>query len=150
MAMRSRIEGDQGNYVEGIQLTQACLDRDPENVRLLHNMGYFHFRLKEYEAVIPVVEKARKLDPDDPAAYSLLGMAFYYLGRKEEGLKYLNRSTGLWKANPVAYLFMGMIAVAEGNISEAKGYLNLALQYQSVVYCEREIQDLTALLTPVS
>jgi Flp pilus assembly protein TadD len=73
------------------ELRQA-LDRDPENPRLLTELGNLYYDREEWDQAIAMYEKARRKAPKDPNLLSDLGAAHRNRGEFELAVAYFQKA----------------------------------------------------------
>ncbi len=80
----------QGRIVEGIDLYEKALQKDPENLNALNGYGYL-LACAEYDLdkALACCQKAVGGAPGNPAYADSLGWAFFKLGRYEDASRHL-------------------------------------------------------------
>ena len=58
----------------------------------VHNRGIRYYERKRYKKAIECFEKEIELDPEGNMGYEYKGLTLMELGRKEEGIKYLEKA----------------------------------------------------------
>ncbi len=85
------------SYQQTMQKTKAItayeivLDKQPDNVMALNNLGWIYFE-KNDDRSLPTLKKAAELAPNNAAVLDSYGWVLANNGKKEEGLKYLEKA----------------------------------------------------------
>jgi tetratricopeptide (TPR) repeat protein len=82
---------------------KSILDREPNNAQALNALGYtLADRSNRLQEALGFIERAYKLQPDDPAILDSVGWVNYRLGNYEKALKYLRRAFDMIKDPEIA------------------------------------------------
>ncbi|MGZ2410653.1 Vi polysaccharide export protein VexE [Sphingomonas sp. F9_3S_D5_B_2] len=75
---------DPDRYDKAISQFRIALEQTPDDVRMNTSMGEALLRIRSYEAAIPYLEKASRLQPNVPQARALYARALKQAGRYDE------------------------------------------------------------------
>jgi tetratricopeptide (TPR) repeat protein len=70
---------------------QIAFDADPDAPQSFHNLAVAHYRLKQYDRAVEVLERGIALFPEEPSLRGLLGMVYRDMGdeaRSREALRW--------------------------------------------------------------
>ena len=98
------------------------LDADPDNAKLLSNLGMMLQLAGKPEQALPPLLKALKLRPDMVAANLFAGLSLLSLGRAQDALPYLTRARDGDAKGALPLLGLAKAYVALGRIREANEY----------------------------
>jgi tetratricopeptide (TPR) repeat protein len=70
---------------------EAVLEKLPNNVMALNNLGWIYFE-KNDDRALPLLKKAVELAPNNAAVLDSYGWVLAKTGNKTEGLKYLEKA----------------------------------------------------------
>jgi TolB-like protein/Tfp pilus assembly protein PilF len=122
------------------ELKEICLD-SPEELDGLILLVRTNTLLKRDEDSVPLLEKALKADPFNPALHYELGWTYLRLERWDDARVALERSLEIEPAQPNALTFLGGIALKQG---DAVGYVRQMLKAIAVDPKDHELPGLTA------
>jgi Flp pilus assembly protein TadD len=115
------------------------LRQDDNNIYLLSNLGAAQFELGKLADCEKNVAKALKIDADDPAALTLLGILRFRQERWDDALTALSRSAQLAPNNADAQNYLGITLSQKGQRTAAANRTN----------ARGEAQDWETYQTPV-
>ncbi len=78
-------------------------------VNILFNLGFLHFRAKQYAGALPFFEASFLLQPDNEEINHMLGITLSNVKRSQEGLKYLQTATKLDPSCSRAWYDLGLV-----------------------------------------
>ncbi|MBI3399077.1 MAG: tetratricopeptide repeat protein [Deltaproteobacteria bacterium] len=99
---------------------QRILKERPNDAKAFVEVGNIYFDQHKFVGAIEYYKKAIALDPQDVNSYNDIGLSYHYIGRSDEGLKYVEEGI---KKNPVyqrIWLTKGFILAINGHIPEAR------------------------------
>ncbi len=105
---------------------QKILKERPDDAKTFAEAGDIYFDQHRFIDAIEYYKKAIAIDPQDVDSYNDMGLSYHYIGKSDEGLKYVEDGI---KKNPVyqrAWLTKGFILAIKGNIPEARVSLEKA------------------------
>ncbi|GAB7531715.1 tetratricopeptide repeat protein [Pseudomonas sp. 3A(2025)] len=109
---------------------RAILAREPENAMALNALGYtLSDRTNRYAEALELIEKAHRLNPDDPAVLDSLGWVNYRLGNLDEAERLLRLALERFPDHEVA-AHLGEVLWAKGQQREARKVWGKALEEQ--------------------
>ena len=75
--------------MKGIGLLQKVLEKDPENINALVNLGYFAAKSGQFEKAIERFNRVIEINPEFTDAYLYLSDVYMQMGNREEAIKQL-------------------------------------------------------------
>lgn len=75
--------------MKGIGILRQVLEKDPNNINALINLGYFAAKSGQYDKAIERFKRVIEIDPKFTDAYLYLSDTYMQMGDKEEGIRYL-------------------------------------------------------------
>ena len=75
---------------DAIKLLDDVLEKDPNNIHVLNNLGMIHSGISSFKASKKFLEKALKIKPDFFQAANNLANLFLKLNKADEAIKLLN------------------------------------------------------------
>ncbi|MBI5047894.1 MAG: tetratricopeptide repeat protein [Deltaproteobacteria bacterium] len=108
-----------GQYDFTVQI-QKILKEKPNDAKAFAEVGDIYFDQQKFVEAIEYYKKAIALDKEDIDSYNDIGLSYHYIGKSDEGLKYVEEGI---KRNPVyqrVWLTKGFILAVTGNITDAK------------------------------
>ncbi|MBI5327563.1 MAG: tetratricopeptide repeat protein [Deltaproteobacteria bacterium] len=108
-----------GQYDFTVQI-QKILKEKPNDAKAFSEVGDIYFDQHKFIDAIEYYKKAIDMDKQDIDSYNDIGLAYHYIGKSDEGLKYVEEGI---KRNPVyqrVWLTKGFILAVTGNITDAK------------------------------
>lgn len=100
----------------------------PANVRYWAALGNLYVRQRDWGKAAQSFQKALELKPEDNEIRQELGIILWHLGRREEGLKYLDEVIQKNPSSAISYFYLGMIlAGTPGKETEAIAALEKAI-----------------------
>ena len=107
--------GEQGHYVQAIDLYREVLANDPDYWLAVYNMGYTYYRMGRLREAEKYLKRAIAINGADSDEYFYLGLTWFKLGRVEPAGEAVRHAIQL-RSDGLAYHFaMGMILKLEGN-----------------------------------
>lgn len=73
-------------------MIKRAVELRPDDGYIVDSMGWFHYRMGEYDQAVTYLERAVELRPADPVINDHLGDAYWRVGRKEEAGFQWNRA----------------------------------------------------------
>lgn len=99
---------------------QRVLKERPNDPKAFAGAGDIYFEQRKFIDAIEYYKKAIALDPHDIDTYNDIGLSYHYIGRSDEGLKYVEEGI---KRNPAyqrIWLTKGFILAIRGDIAGAR------------------------------
>lgn len=128
--MRAEMNTGEDNYTSLIALLKQLLEKSPDDLAYLNNLGYCLSQQQLFSSAAPYLEKAIQINPDYAFAHCNLGYALFKLGNIQAGIAAINKSLSLNKSNCFAYKHLGVIYLERGDKHMARQNLQLALKYK--------------------
>ena len=127
---RSMMAEKRNDLVQMEKDLRTILKREPENAMALNALGYtLTDRTTRYAEAKVLIEKAHKINPEDPAVLDSLGWVNYRLGNLDEAERYLRLALERFPDHEVA-AHLGEVLWAKGKQREAKKIWAKALEDQ--------------------
>jgi tetratricopeptide (TPR) repeat protein len=93
----ARMSRDDGDYATARREAEAAIRAEPRNALAHREMGTVLYTTGNYELARPFFVRALNLAPGDNTTQGLLGCTLVQLGRRDEGIRFLNRAgSGPW------------------------------------------------------
>jgi tetratricopeptide (TPR) repeat protein len=100
-----------GDYNSALKLYEELYQADPSNIQYINALYRVYTQLKNYAALINVLDARIKQSPDDIEAYGMLGSTYYLNGNEEKAIEVWNKPFQSGKVNPVLYRVVANYAV---------------------------------------
>jgi len=71
-----------GDYENALKLYEALYEKDPLNIQYINSLYRVYTQLKNYAALIDILEKRIAEVPDDISAYGMLGSTYHRMGNE--------------------------------------------------------------------
>ncbi|MET0609685.1 MAG: tetratricopeptide repeat protein [Pseudomonas caspiana] len=127
---RSMMAEKRGDLAQMEKDLRAILKREPENAMALNALGYtLSDRTTRYAEAKELIERAHKLNPEDPAVLDSLGWVNYRLGNLDEAERLLRLALERFPDHEVA-AHLGEVLWAKGQQREARKVWGKALEEQ--------------------
>jgi Flp pilus assembly protein TadD len=123
----ARDEFVKGNFAKAEQLYQKFLEKQPDSVVALANLGVAQFRQGKLTAAQLALEKAVKVDPTDAFTLTTLGAVMIEQGRIEDAITYLKRANDSVADDPITLNYLGVASSQIGQFGEAEKALRRAI-----------------------
>ncbi|MGD0123981.1 MAG: tetratricopeptide repeat protein [Terriglobia bacterium] len=111
--------GEKGQYAEATVEWKALLETNPDDVRILNNLGFALAKTGRYEEAIPEYEKALQLNPQYYAIHNSLGRALVAVGRLDEASLHFEKALEAYPESPELHDNLGRVLAAKGRVDEA-------------------------------
>jgi tetratricopeptide (TPR) repeat protein len=100
-----------GDYNSAVKLYEELYQSDPANSMYINALYRIYTQLKNYAALVNILDERLKQKPDDIEAYGMLGSTYYLMGNEEKAFEVWNTPFQSGKVNPVFYRVVGNYAV---------------------------------------
>ncbi len=100
-----------GDYNSAVKLYEELYQSDPANSMYINALYRIYTQLKNYAALVNILDERLKQKPDDIEAYGMLGSTYYLMGNEEKAVEVWNKPFKSDKINPVFYRVIGNYAV---------------------------------------
>ncbi len=120
----------QGRLEEAKEKYQVVLEKLPENVNVLGNIGIVCRDLAQWEDALQYCRRAVETAPDDPMQHINLGAVYQDSGLLEEARKCYEQALGLVPSHPKALNNLGKLYHLQGRPLKALAYLEKAVSVE--------------------
>ena len=96
-----------GDYNSAVKLYEELYQSDPANSQYLNALYRVYTQLKNYAALVNILDERIKQKPDDVEAYGMLGSTYYLMGNEEKAVEVWNKPFQSGNINPVFYRVVG-------------------------------------------
>jgi len=100
-----------GDYNSAVRLYEELYQADPANSQYINALYRVYTQLKNYAALVNILDERLKQKPDDIEAYGMLGSTYYLMGNEEKAIEVWNKPFQSDNINPVFYRVIGNYAV---------------------------------------
>jgi tetratricopeptide (TPR) repeat protein len=109
-----------GQHDQAVAVLTAAVARDPLNAPALNSLGYtLADRGERLPEAIGFIERALKVDPENPSYVDSLGWALFKTGRFDEAEPHLQKAAGALPTNSVVQDHYGDVLAQRGKFQEA-------------------------------
>lgn len=115
-------------YDEAAAKFNAVLQKEPDNLLALSNLGVALYRQQKFDEAELVLKKAIEVAPTDAGAYALLGMVHVRKGMIDPAFNELTRAVAIDPRNADAHNFLGITMSAKGQDASAEKEIRTALK----------------------
>jgi tetratricopeptide (TPR) repeat protein len=123
----AREEFIRGNFAKAEELYQQLVDRQPDQVVGLANLGVAQFRQGKLTAAQLALERAIKVDPGDAFSLTTLGAVMIEQNRIEDAIGYLERANDARADDPITLNYLGVASSQLGQFGKAEQSLRRAI-----------------------
>ena len=99
---------------------QTILEKDPNNLDALSNLGVVYFRTGKIGTAESTLQKALAIAPNDASVLTTLGIVHYRQSRFDEALKELRKAIEINPNSATAHNYLGITASQKGRQQEAE------------------------------
>lgn len=96
-----------GDYNSAVKIYEELYQSDPGNSQYINALYRIYTQLKNYAALVNILDERIKQRPDDIEAYGMLGSTFYLMGNEEKAVEVWNQPFKSGNVNPVFYRVVG-------------------------------------------
>lgn len=107
---------------------EKLLAAEPDNVAALLELGGLESRVRNFDAALPLLQRAVRLAPEDVNAWLALGVAACDAGKLDLALAALSQAVVLEPRNAKAHGYLGVTVGRKGWIDGAEAELQRALE----------------------
>ena len=121
-----------GDFEAAIDTTRAELQEMPARLDAHAVLGWSLLKLRRYQEALESAQKAFTVSRYDPRIIEIAGESLYYLGRRQESLKYLEEYAAIAPTGgriDVVYYLMGEIYIQQGRFADADIALSTAVYH---------------------
>ena len=125
------------------------LEKAPENVELLIQLGNLYFDASRYQDAVSYYEAALARNPSNPLVLTDCAVMYFQLGDSDRALEYLQRAIVLKPDLPQAYYNKGLILMmAKGQKEQAleawREYIRIAPDSDQAEFVRKQIEAVEA------
>ena len=113
-AQAAKEEFDKANYREAEKLYEKILQKAPNNLYILSNLGVVRFRSGKLKLAEESFKKAIALAPEDAFSRCTLGIVYYSQGKYDEAVNELTKALAINPKNATAHNYLGITASQKG------------------------------------
>ena len=100
-----------GDFDSATKLYEELYLSDPSNSQYIGALYRVYIQIKNYAAVVNILEERIKQKPDDISAYGMLGSAYYLMGNEEKAFESWDNAFQSGNINPMFYRVIADYAV---------------------------------------
>jgi tetratricopeptide (TPR) repeat protein len=100
-----------GDYNSAVKLYEELYQSDPANSMYINALYRIYTQLKNYAALVNILDERIKQKPDDVEAFGMLGSTYYLMGNEEKAVEVWNKSFQSGNTNPMIYRVIGNYAI---------------------------------------
>jgi len=120
VSMVARKNLEQGKYRTAEKQYQTVLEKNPNNLDALSNLGVVYFRSGKIRSAESTLKKALAIAPNDDFVLTTLGIVHYRQSRFDEALKELRKAIEINPNSATAHNYLGITASQKGRQNEAE------------------------------
>lgn len=113
---------------EAATLYKAILSINPVNFDANYKLGLLYITLQDIESAFVYLDKALKLQKDNPQALYQMGILMFFNDKFKEAIDYLEQANKLNVSTPLLYMYLGMSYEKTGRTEDAKKNYEKAIQ----------------------
>ena len=118
---------DKGNYRDAEKVYEKILQKAPNNLYILSNLGVVRFRAQKLKLAEEAFKKAIAIAPEDAFSRCTLGIVFYSQGKFDEAVNELTKALAINPKNATAHNYLGITASQKGWQEAAQKELETAV-----------------------
>ena len=111
---------EQGKYEMAVERYQEILDKSPDNLYVLSNLGVVYFRSGELGSAEATLKKALSISPNDEFVLTTLGIVHYRQSNFDDALAELRKAIEINPNSATAHNYLGIVAGQKGRTREAE------------------------------
>lgn len=96
-----------GDYNSAAKIYEELYQMDQVNPQYINALYRVYIQLKNYAALVNILDERIKQSPDDIEAYGMLGSTYYLMGNEEKAVEVWNEPFKSGKVNPIFYRVIG-------------------------------------------
>ncbi|HEY6437375.1 MAG TPA: hypothetical protein VIY47_12355, partial [Ignavibacteriaceae bacterium] len=100
-----------GEFSSAAKLYEELYESDPTNSQYIISLYRVYTQLKNYAALINILDQRIKQSPDDIESYGMLGSTYYLMGNEEKAIEIWNEPFKSGNVNPVFYRLIANYAL---------------------------------------
>ena len=100
-----------GEFDSAAKIYEELYESDPTNSQYIISLYRVYTQLKNYAALVNVLDERLKRQPDDIDAYGMLGSTYYLMGNEEKALEVWKKPFQFENVNPIFYRLIANYAL---------------------------------------
>jgi tetratricopeptide (TPR) repeat protein len=100
-----------GEYNSAAKIYEELYESDPTNSQYISSLYRVYTQLKNYAALVNILDERLKQAPDDIDAYGMLGSTYYLMGNEEKAFEVWEEPFQVENVNPVFYRLIANYAL---------------------------------------
>jgi len=100
-----------GEFDSAAKIYEELYESDPSNSQYIISLYRVYTQLKNYAALVNVLDERLKRQPDDIDAYGMLGSTYYLMGNEEKALEVWKKPFQFENVNPIFYRLIANYAL---------------------------------------
>ncbi len=128
LAKQAELAFKEGRFTDCETLYKRLVEKNPNNVSLLANLGTVQIQLSKYTAAEHTLRKALALNPTDPFVTTTLGILQLKCAQIESAIETLQNSVKLDSQNFSAHNYLGIAYGEMGRLEDAEKELKAAIE----------------------
>lgn len=126
-AREAKDQFDKGNYRDAEKTYERILQKAPNNLYILSNLGVVRFRAQKLKLAEEAFKKAIAIAPEDAFSRCTLGIVYYSEGKYDEAVNELTKALAINPKNATAHNYLGITASQKGWQEAAQKELETAV-----------------------
>lgn len=127
------------NLEDKIRNLNEILQKEPENIKALEELGAIYYYQKKDDVAIEIYEKLSKLEPENSNIRGFLGYLYYETDQFDKAIENLNTSLDLSPDSAFVYFVLGNAYSRAGKIKDAVD------SYDFAIFLDLEMQHILIL-----
>ena len=126
-AKEAKEQFDKGNYRDAEKTYERILQKAPNNLYILSNLGVVRFRAQKLKLAEESFKKAIAIAPEDAFSRCTLGIVYYSEGKYDDAVTELTKALAINPKNATAHNYLGITASQKGWQEAAQKELETAV-----------------------
>jgi tetratricopeptide (TPR) repeat protein len=122
LAQNAKEQSEYGHYPEAERIYREILEKAPDNLYALSNLGVVLFRAGKNKQAEEAFQRVLALAPEDGFSRCTLGIIYYQAGKYDEAVKELTKALAINPKNATAHNYIGLTDSQKGwpEVAEAE------------------------------
>ena len=134
LAREGKEQIDRGNYLEAEKVYRKMLEKDPNNLYALSNLGVVLLRERKNGLAEKTLKQAIAVAPGDGFAHCTLGIVYYNQGKYDDAVNELTKALAIDPKNALAHNYLGATFNQKGWQEKAQKELEKAKELDPSYY----------------
>jgi tetratricopeptide (TPR) repeat protein len=113
-AREGKAQFTHGNYAEAEKIYRQILQKQPNNLRMLTNLGVVLIRTGKYKLAEEFFRKAMTIAPESGLTHCSMGVVYYQEGKYDEAVNELTKALAVNNKDATAHNYLGLTASQKG------------------------------------